>query len=148
MVPPRVRELLFRRKWEIVSDNFLGWVLAGVTYGTGQKANAQHLSMIPWVAKSMCRMRRQGMRLTEKMHSCQRTDLFHSRGTPSKLPPAVEWKQVVLEQLGSVWIYLLKTVSDGSATLCKICKPCAKLKLVQTTREVENLTSARRVAPA
>ena len=42
------------------------------------------------------------MKPTEKMHSCQRTDLSHSRGIPFKLPPAVGWKQVVLEQLGSV----------------------------------------------
>lgn len=54
----------------------------------------------------------------------------------------MERKRIVLEQLGSVWIYLLKTVSDGSATLCKICKPCAKLRLVQTTRGVEGLPSA------
>ena len=47
MVLPRVRELLFRRKAEIMSDKFQEWVLAGVTYGTGQNANEQHLSKIP-----------------------------------------------------------------------------------------------------
>lgn len=90
------------------------------------------------------------MRPTEKMHSCQRTDfLFPSKGIPSKLPPAMEWKRVVLEQLGSVKIYLFKTVSDGSATcLCNICKPCAKLRLVQTTEEVKELPSVRRASPA
>lgn len=47
MVLPRVKELLFRRKREIMSDKFQGWVLAGVSCGTGQNANEQHLSKIP-----------------------------------------------------------------------------------------------------
>lgn len=50
--------------------------------------------------------------------------------------------------LGSVRINLLKTVLDGSATLCEICKPCAKLRLVQTTGEGKNLPSACRASPA
>ena len=32
--------------------------------------------------------------------------------------------------------------------MCKMCKLCAKLRLVQTTREVEKLPSACRAAPA
>jgi len=82
------------------------------------------------------------------MHSCRRTDfLFPSKGITSKLPPAVEWKGVVLEQLGSVRIYLFKmSWMAQPPCLCKICKPCAKLRLVQTTKEVKELPSARRAS--
>lgn len=47
MALPRVKELLFRRKRELMSDEFQGGVLAGMSYGTGQNANEQHLSEIP-----------------------------------------------------------------------------------------------------
>lgn len=90
------------------------------------------------------------MRPLETMHLIKGLTSF---SVPKKFhlsshPPAAEWKHVVLEQLGSVWISFFKTVLDGSATLCKICKPCAKLRLVQTTRKVAKLPSAYRASPA
>lgn len=86
---------------------------------------------------------------TEKTYPCQRAT---SPSISKELRPSSHqpWTGNVLcwsSSAVSEFIFF-KNWLGGLGTLCKICTPCAKLSLVQTTREVEKLPSVRRASPA